>query len=100
MAAPRPTKFTAYDFTQLELFAATRLDTLTQMLIQTLYAQAAEERLALTIDTEKTTEFVQREACLRGQMEAYEHLLFLASETAAPDAGDANKAADTQTPRS
>ncbi len=91
MAVPRPTKFSSYDFSNAELYAATRFDTLQLMLFQTLFAEAAEERLALTIDTSKPDEFIQREACLRGTMEAFDRLISLASEITAPEAKDAAK---------
>jgi hypothetical protein len=61
------------------------------MLIQTLAAEVIEHRSQLEIDLksgkswqEAQIEFLQREAALKGQGEAYEHLLLLANETELP----------------
>lgn len=88
MPKPRATKFTAFDFTQEEFYAATRLSQLNLMLIQNLAAEAVEAKAALKIDLtsgkshqEAAVQFIQQEAELQGQIGAYEHLLMLASDT-------------------
>lgn len=85
MAHIIPNRFTEFEFNQLEFYAATRFSELSLMLIQTLIAKAALEKVNLTIDP-NDAKCIQREAELQGTLYAYEHLLFLATETEAPSA--------------
>jgi hypothetical protein len=83
MPIPRTTSLTAFDFTEQEMKQATTIPELTLMLIQTLAAEALLKRLSLKVDLTKSrdeavTEFIQQEAALKGEQEAYEHLIFLA----------------------
>lgn len=100
MPIPRETKFQGYEFTQAELYAATRLPALTAMLIQELYSQAAAQRLALKVDTENPQSFIQQEACLKGTMEAFEHLLLLQEVIVPPEAGSEKEPATTAVQKS
>lgn len=92
MPRPKANKFTAFEFTQEELFAATRFTQLNLMLIQTLIAEAMEERSELAIDLSPPGEtlesanikFLQREAAIKGKQDALEHLLMLATQTELP----------------
>jgi len=91
MPIPKTTKFTAFEFTPEEFYGATRFTQLNLMLIQTLAADVINDRADLIIDLksgkswqEAQIEFLQREAALKGQGEAYEHLLLLANETQLP----------------
>jgi hypothetical protein len=91
MPKPKATRFTAFEFTDDEMFAATRFSQLSLMLIQSLAADAIENKAQLKIDlqsgkplAEANIEFMQREAELSGEIGAYEHLLLLAAETVVP----------------
>lgn len=79
-----PTRLTEYEFTPEELYAATRLSSLTVQLIQTLAARAAQQKIGLTFNPANPNEFIQAEACLTGQIEAYENLIGLVETTPEP----------------
>lgn len=96
MPSPKTTNFTAFDFSKEEFFAATRFTQMNLMLIQTLYANTAAERLGLTMDVTKPHEFIQSEAALKGTMEAYEYLILLATETEVPQTGTEKESAEIQ----
>lgn len=80
-----PNKFTEFEFSTAELYAATRLTDLSLQLIQTLAARAAVERLNLRVDANDPNKFIQAEACLTGQIEAYENLIALVESTPKPE---------------
>ena len=76
MATQIPSKFTKYDLSELELkLAAVGIDDLAAMWIQTLIANAAEEKIALKVDTTNIHDFVQQEAYLQGQIDALQVLI-------------------------
>jgi hypothetical protein len=88
MPQPKVTRFTSFEFSPEELYAATRFSQMNLMLIQTLAADVLEEKTRLKIDlksnkplAEANIEFMQQEAALQGRIEAYEHLLMLPNET-------------------
>lgn len=85
MAKLAPTRFTEYEFTGEEMYAATRLSLLTLQLLQTLAAKAAQQKVALTFDPTQPHSFIQQEACLTGQIEAYENLMGLVETTTVPE---------------
>lgn len=89
MPVPKATSITAFEFTEDEYYAATRFSELSLMLIQTLAANVLEERLTLKIDltkplAEANFTFMQQEAALKGQQDAFNQLLVLARETKLP----------------
>lgn len=93
MPKPVANKFTSYEFTQAELFAATRFSDLQLMLIQTLIAKDAEQRVNMKI-TPNDLASLQEEAALKGSIEAMEYLLYLAAETPNPTAEESGQTAD------
>lgn len=94
MPTQLPTRFTAYEFTQAELFSATRLSNLNVMLLQTLISQAAVRRTNLRYDPEKALEYVQQEAYIIAEIEAYEYLLSMMVDIQMPPDEEAQKKAD------
>jgi len=87
MPIPRATKFTAFDFTEEERKEAGKLSQFNLMLLQTLAAEASEERLQLKLDLhegktlhEAQMLFMQREAELQGRIAAYEGLILLSQD--------------------
>jgi hypothetical protein len=90
--SPIATRFTKFEFTESELFAASRFNEMQLMLFQTLIASAAESKVNLTLDfkeegVDKETAVIlhaQRQGELIGEIRAYEHLLLLYSDTSAP----------------
>lgn len=89
MPIPKATSIIAFEFTPEEYYAATRFTEMNLMLIQTLAANVLEERLSLQIDLSKPLAeanaiFMQQEAALKGQQEAYNQLLMLARDTNLP----------------
>jgi len=75
MAQIKLNTFTSYQQTEQEQLAATHLTTEQKQFIQTQIALVAEERLALTPDPSNYTAFIQQEAHLKGQIDAYKYLL-------------------------
>lgn len=98
MAHPIANRFTEFEFNQLEFYAATRFSELNLMLLQTLVAQTALEKVNLTIDP-NDAKCIQREAELQGTMRAYEHLLLLATETEVPLAPQEQETVVVPTPK-
>jgi hypothetical protein len=79
-----PNQFTEFEFTTAELYAATRFSDLQLMLIQTLAARDAKQRLSINIDP-TNLQSLQEEAALKGSIGAYEYLLALARDTESPN---------------
>lgn len=105
MPKPVATRFTKFEFTHDELYAATRFSSLQIMLIQSLIADNAIEKNALKVDLsdgksaeEAMMEFAQREAECTGAIGALEHLLMLVNETDPPTPETADSAADVSKP--
>ena len=71
----RETSFVAYKFTEEELKAARQISPEHKMYLQTVLSDAAESKLALTLDPYKPLLFTQEEAYLRGQMDILVMLL-------------------------
>lgn len=86
-------QFTEFEFTQAEMYAATRFSDLQLMLIQTLIARDARQRVNLKIDPNDLRS-LQEEAGLKGSIGAYEYLIYLATETPAPSAETGNQSAE------
>lgn len=101
MAKQVPNRFTEWELTEKEAYVATRFTQLNLMLIQTLIAQTANRKVNLKYDAKDPIAFAQQEAEITGELEAYEHLLMLATETQVPEASSENAAADvSRTPSS
>ena len=75
MATLLNNEFAHYEFTEEEEIQGAIFNTLQKQVIQTLLAERAEERLSLKFDPKNPNEFVQQEASLQGQIEAYKYLL-------------------------
>ncbi len=69
------TSFTAYKFTEEQLKAARQISPEHRMYLQTLVCDAAESKMALTLDPYKPLLFTQAEAYIRGQMDILNMLL-------------------------
>jgi hypothetical protein len=69
------TAFTAYKFTPDEIIAARQLNETQVAYLQTLLADAAEEKLAHEHDEHSPIRSAQKEAYLRGQMDILQMLL-------------------------
>lgn len=67
--------FTTYEFTEEELVSAATFTTMQRMYLQTLRAGAAQELAALDYDPLNPIQFAQMHASLKGQLQAYDHLL-------------------------
>lgn len=94
MPTPVATRFTQWEFTNAELFAASRFSQLQLMLIQSLIADAAIRKNNLTFDPQNAVNFAQQEAEATGEISAYEHLLMLATELTPPEASESEAKAD------
>lgn len=94
MPTPVPTRFTKFDFTQEEFYAATRFTQVQLMLLQTLIADAAVRKTNLKFDPQDTVNFAQQEAEITGEIGAYEHLFLLATEMEMPEAQAAAELAE------
>lgn len=94
MPTPVPSRFTLFEFTEDELYAASRFNSLQLMLFQSLIAKAALKKINLKFDASDPVVFAQQEAELTSEIEAYEHLLMLATEMEAPAKENADKPAD------
>lgn len=93
MPIPRSTNLTAYEFTDMEFYAATRLSELNLMLLQDLIAEKSAEKARLIVELkeapnsqEAIIRFIQREAELTGEIGAYMHLVDLFANTQQPTA--------------
>lgn len=88
MPTPIYNQFTQFEFSNEELFAATRLTQLQLMLLQSLIANCADHRLAIKHRLgDGNQEALAEEICERGSQEAYEYLFMLATTLEAPAAG-------------
>lgn len=90
MAHPKFNEMTEFEFSEMELYQATRFSELNKMLIQTLMAQEAKRKLDLKVELDKYSKeqavsvFVQQEAEIQGNIRAFGWLLWLAENTEAP----------------
>jgi hypothetical protein len=75
MAKLIPGLFTRYEFNDDEEISAHILSQENIYAIQNLVAEAAEEKVSLKFDPEKPQLFIQREAELQGNINAYKYLL-------------------------
>lgn len=105
MPTPVTTSFSQWDFSQKELYAATRFSVMNLMLIQTLLAQEAQKKLNLKVDmnggaskADAIDRFIQQEAALTGGIEMLEYLLLLANETEAPSPDQEGSAVSVSKP--
>lgn len=96
MPTPITNRFSSFEFTNKELYTATRFSDLQLMLFQTLAANAAMQKVNLQYDPTSPLEFAQREAELTAEIAAYEHLLLLHTDTPAPEAGEQDEKADVK----
>lgn len=94
MPTPVATRFTKWEFTNAELYAASRFSQLQLMLIQSLVADAAIRKNNLTYDPANSVNFAQQEAEATGEISAYEYLLMLATDSQAPEASEAEAKAE------
>lgn len=80
--------FTQFNLTEHEQLAGTLMSPEQKMFIQTQLGFIAEQRLSLVPDPSNYAAFIQTEAHLKGQMDAYKYLLdcSAASEKAVVDA--------------
>lgn len=77
MAHPKVNSFTSYNLDETEYNNGCTLSSLNIAVIQNLRSNIAEEKLNLTLDTDKPIKFAQDEAYLRGQLDMLNHLLDL-----------------------
>lgn len=83
-------QFTEFEFTNAEMFAATRFSELQLMLLQTLIARDARTRVNLLVKPNDLSS-LQEEAALKGSITAMEYLLHLATETPNPTAEESGQ---------
>jgi hypothetical protein len=88
-----PNKFTSWEFTTEEFYGATRFTQMNLMLFQTLAADAATRLVNLKRDYKDKEGSLQEEAALKGEMETYEYLIMLFTDTEVPVAGTEKQAA-------
>lgn len=69
------TSFKGWKFTEEELKAARQFSPEHRMYLQTLLADAAEQKLALVLDPYQPLKYTQEEAYIRGQMDIISMLL-------------------------
>lgn len=86
MPTPVVNRFTQWEFTNAELYAATRFSELQLMLIQSLAADAAVRKTNTRFDPTNPTAFAQEEAEIQGELGAYEHLISMHADLEAPEA--------------
>jgi len=67
--------FTQFNLSEHEQLSGTLLGNENKMFIQTQLALIAEQRIALVPDPNNYAAFIQTEAHLKGQMDAYKYLL-------------------------
>lgn len=72
--------FVRYDLTEPEIKAGSVFTLDQRAVMQNLIADAAEEKIALTFDTNNPQQFIQREAELTGQIGILKYLLDLQSQ--------------------
>lgn len=83
MANLVPSTFCRYEFSsQQELLQAQILSPIQLQWIQTCLSDAAEERLRLNFDPTSPEKFIQAEANLKGQIEAFQYLVACSQEAA------------------
>lgn len=68
-------EFARYSLTEEEEHQGALLTLNQQHVIQNLIADAAEEKLALPIDPNNTSEFIQQESFLKGQIKVLTYML-------------------------
>jgi uncharacterized protein YceH (UPF0502 family) len=83
-------QFTEFEFTNAEMFAATRFSELQMMLFQTLLARDARTRVNLHVRPNDLSS-LQEEAALKGSISMLEYLIYLATETPNPSAEDSGQ---------
>lgn len=83
--------FTRYEQTESEVLAATNFSPEAKQFIQNQIVNASENRLALTADPNNYAAFIQQEAYLKGQVDAFKYLLDC-SENAEQTLRDAKEA--------
>lgn len=72
--------FVRYEMTESEIKAGSIFTLDQRAVMQNLIADAAEEKIALTFDTNNPQQFIQREAELTGQIGILKYLLDLQSQ--------------------
>lgn len=72
--------FVRYEMTESEIKAGSVFTLDQRAVMQNLIADAAEEKIALTFDTNNPQQFIQREAELTGQIGILKYLLDLQSQ--------------------
>jgi len=85
--------FTEFEFTQAEMYAATRFSELQLMLFQTLLARDAKQRIAINVRPNDLAS-IQEEAALKGSIGAMEYLISLYTDISMPSAEDSGKQTD------
>lgn len=91
MPVPVSNRFTEFEFTNEELYGASRFTQLQLMLLQSLSAKAASNRLGLVVDPDKISSFLQAEAALKGEQDAYDYLMVLSETVEPPTPGEAQQ---------
>jgi len=81
MAIIIPNDFTSYQLTEQEELEGSILTITQKQVIQNHLSAAAHEKNALEYDPENPQRFVQQEASLKGQLDAY-HFILASSEAA------------------
>ena len=79
----QPSQFCRYELTEQELLQGSALTSLQAYCIQNQIANIAAQKLNLTFDPDKPSDFTQQVAYLQGQIDALQHLLNT-SEAALP----------------
>lgn len=80
-----PTSFTKYNLSPKDVkVALLNFTELQKMYIQNLIADAAEEKLALTVPANDIPSFLQKEAELHGQIEILKYILSQIDEASLP----------------
>lgn len=86
-----PNEFVEYEFTELELYQATRFNEMQKSLIRTLITQEARRKLELKVNLAESPnrekavqDFIQVEAECQGGIRALQWLLWLEESTEAP----------------
>ena len=75
MAVLIPNDFSSYELTEQEEIEGAKLTITQKQLIQNYLSGAAIEKNGLEYDHNNSERFIQQEASLKGQMDAYRHLL-------------------------
>lgn len=75
MAFLIPNDFSSYQLTEKEELEGARLTITQKQVIQNYLSAAASEKIGLEYDPENSLTFVQQEASLKGQIDAYRFIL-------------------------